>query len=428
MIASCARAADVLGPVLTGFLWAGIGPVGTYATIAILFGFACLVMTFMIAEKPPLPLAVGASNRSLPRIIEGVRYVFRDQILVGSMALDLFAVFFGGATALLPIFATDILHVGAEGFGILRSAVAAGALTSAVLATRFLPAQKAGWVLHVIIGGFGISMIVFGFSRVFLLSLAALFVAGLCDGLSMVIRHAILRLASPEELRGRIASVRMVFVGSSNELGALESGVTAAFIGASAAVVVGGVATLLVVGLIGYFSPRLRNMDLTTLRPLMTDAEASAAALEPTGTACPRPDDCPRTSCGTARWRRFFRETAASVRFDRKAPVTNDMVFTGGYRSLSARRRPEETRMPKAAMNKRQPSGGRKRQPSGTEVPRARNERPPRPHRPCRRKRPPFPTARRLQPSVSGGGCATPASTRATRCASSPTWSRARRA
>ena len=188
------------------------------------------------------------------------------------MALDLFAVFFGGATALLPAFAADILHVGPVGFGLLRSASAAGSLLAALLAGRFLPQRRAGQALLGVIGGFGVSMVVFGLSRSLPLSLAALFVAGLCDGTSVVIRRAILRLASPDAMRGRIAAVKSLFVGSSNELGAFESGMVAAMIGASAAVWTGGLATLVIVAVTAWRAPLLRRLDLAVLVPDRTEA------------------------------------------------------------------------------------------------------------------------------------------------------------
>ena len=264
LLATTGRLADVLGPVAGGFAWAALGAAGTYAAIAALFALACLALLTGVGEKPPLHVAQdGLGVRR--RIADGVRHVFRDQVLVGSMALDLFAVFFGGATALLPVFATTILHAGAIGFGFLRAASGAGAFVAALLAARLLPQRRAGLALHGVIAGFGISMVAFGLSRSLPLSLAALFVAGLCDGTSVVIRRAILRLASPEALRGRIAAVKSVFVGSSNEIGAFESGVAASLLGAPAAVWVGGLVTLAVVAVTAWHAPRLRRLDLVAL-------------------------------------------------------------------------------------------------------------------------------------------------------------------
>ena len=263
VISTLARVSDMLGPVAMGFAWAAWGPVATYGVLAALFATAWGVFAFGISEKP-VPVHPPGGPGPLGRIYEGVRYVFANEVLIGSMALDLFAVFFGGAAALLPIFATDILKVGPSGFGLLRSAIAAGALTAAVLAVRYMPRTSAGLALHLIIAGFGLCMVAFGLSTNFYLSLAVLFLAGVCDGLSMVIRHAILRLASPEHMRGRIAAVRMVFVSSSNELGAAQMGFTASLLGPTRAVVAGGLLTSGVVVAVAWRAPKLRRLDLGT--------------------------------------------------------------------------------------------------------------------------------------------------------------------
>ena len=264
LLATSARTADVLGPVVVGFAWAYAGPSATYAGLATLFLIASIFLRTGVGPKPPEPYA-GSKLPIAKRILEGIGFVFRHQILWASMALDLFAVFFGGVTALLPYFATQLLGVGAEGFGVMRSAMAAGSLVAALFCTRYLPRRHAGPVLHLTIACFGVSIIVFGFSRSFPLSLAALFIAGLCDGISVVIRNAILRLASPEALRGRIAAVKSVFVGSSNELGALESGLAAAAIGAVPTVIAGGLITLSVVAVIAWRAPALRRLNLEHL-------------------------------------------------------------------------------------------------------------------------------------------------------------------
>ena len=261
VLATSARTADVLGPVAVGFAWAWAGPTSTYAGLAALFLLASILLRLGVTPKPPATLPTPGVG-PVTRILEGVGYVFRHQVLWGSMALDLFAVFFGGVTALLPYFATDILGVGAAGFGLMRSAMAAGSLLAALLCTRLLPRRRAGFALHTTIACFGLSIIVFGLSHSFALSLAALFLSGVCDGISVVIRNTILRLASPDALRGRIAAVKSVFVGSSNELGALESGLLAAAIGAVPTVLLGGAVTLGVVGIIALRAPALRRLDL----------------------------------------------------------------------------------------------------------------------------------------------------------------------
>ncbi len=273
LLATTGRLADVLGPVAGGFAWAALGPAATYSAIAALFAVSCVTVLLGVPEQGA-PHAAPDEHTAAHRIAEGIRYVARDQVLLGSMLLDLFAVFFGGATALLPVFATTILHVGPLGFGLLRSASAAGSLTAALVAGRFLPQRRAGQVLLAVIAGFGVSIVVFGLSRSLPLSLAALFVAGLCDGTSVVIRRAILRLASPEAMRGRVAAVKSVFVGSSNELGALESGIAASVLGASAAVWGGGLVTLGIVAVTAWRAPRLRRLDLVSLAEAGPAAEA----------------------------------------------------------------------------------------------------------------------------------------------------------
>ena len=264
LLATTGRLAGVLGPVLGGLAWSWIGPAGTYTAIAALFALSfAAILPVPDASQPTIePDGQGA----LVRIVEGVRYVLHDQILLGSMLLDLFAVFFGGATALLPAVATELLGVGPEGFGLLRGAAAGGSLLAALLAARLLPERRAGLALLAVIAGFGASMIVFGVSRLLWLSLAALFVAGFCDGMSVVIRRAILRLGSPERMRGRIAAVKSVFVGSSNELGAFESGVAASLLGVSAAIWSGGIVTIGIVIGTAAFMPRLRQLDLIEMR------------------------------------------------------------------------------------------------------------------------------------------------------------------
>lgn len=263
LLATTGRLAGVLGPVLGGFAWSWLGPAGTYAAIALAFALALLAL--LPVPDASQPFVEPDNQGAAIRIIEGVRFVFRDQVLLGSMLLDLFAVFFGGATALLPAVATEILHVGPEGFGLLRGAAALGSLLAALLAARLLPQRRAGQALLWVIAGFGVSMIVFGFSRLLWLSFAALFVAGFCDGISVVIRRAILRLGSPEGMRGRIAAVKSVFVGSSNELGAFESGVAASLLGVSAAIWTGGIATLLIVAGTAALMPQLRRLDLVEM-------------------------------------------------------------------------------------------------------------------------------------------------------------------
>ena len=254
----------ILGPVLGGVAVALVGVAGTYAGIALLLAIAtgCL---FVIPRKPMPEPVPGESI--VDSLLGGLRYVARTPALIGSMALDLFAVFFGGAIALLPIFATDILHVGPVGLGLLRTAPAVGALGVMLIATRRPPSRHAGRTLLICVAGFGVSMIVFGLSTTFALSMVALFFSGVTDGLSMIIRSTILRVLSPERIRGRVASVNWVFIGASNELGAFESGVAASIFGTVPTVVGGGLITLAVVGAVALLVPTLRTLDLDVAEP-----------------------------------------------------------------------------------------------------------------------------------------------------------------
>jgi MFS family permease len=251
--------AAIVGPAFGGLAIAFIGVPATYAVIAGVMALSVVCIT-RIARKPmPEPQAGEGVVSSL---VGGVRYVAGHQVLLGSMALDLFAVFFGGAIAMLPVFASDILHVGPVGLGLLRTAPSLGALIAMLVSARFPPKRRAGAILLTCVTIFGVSMLVFGLSTTFLLSLAALFVAGLADGVSVVIRIVIVRVESPEALRGRIAAVNHLFIGASNELGAFESGVAATLLGVVPSVVAGGILTIGIAGAVAVLAPQLRRLDL----------------------------------------------------------------------------------------------------------------------------------------------------------------------
>jgi MFS family permease len=258
-LSSAGQASSIIGPALGGFAYAWFGASNTYGAIACLFALSMLC-DFQIKPKP-IPVPEGSED-VWQSILEGVRFVFSNQILVGSMALDLFAVLFGGAIALLPIFASDILKVGPQGYGILNAAPSVGALAIMLWSTRYPPLKGAGRKLLWAVAGFGVSIIVFGLSTNFWLSILALVLAGASDGVSMVIRSAILRLESPEHLRGRIAAVSWIFIGSSNEIGAFESGVAASIFGTARSVWLGGIVTLAVVAATAVRAPKLRNLNL----------------------------------------------------------------------------------------------------------------------------------------------------------------------
>jgi hypothetical protein len=195
------------------------------------------------------------------------------------MSLDLFAVLFGGAVAMLPVFASDILNVGPGGLGLMRTAPSIGALLAFGLAAWRPPQKHAGLTLLACVAGFGVSIIVFALSTNFLLSLFALFMTGATDGISVIIRQIITRVASPEHLRARIASVEYIFIGASNELGAFESGLAARLLGVVPSVALGGVVTLTVVGIVATFVPQLRRLDLG--QPIPPPEEFMASMPDP---------------------------------------------------------------------------------------------------------------------------------------------------
>ena len=252
--------ASVLGPALAGF---SISWVGVHWSMCLIFGFSvmALIAIFNISRKPILNPKIG--EPVFQSLKEGLKFVFNSKAIFGALTLDMIAVLFGGAVALLPIFAQDILQVGSEGFGVLRAAPAVGAAITMVGSTRFPIHKNAGKKLLWAVFGFGISIIVFGLSTYFWLSVFALFALGALDGISMVIRQTILQLKTPDHMRGRVASVNSIFVGSSNELGAFESGATAKLMGTVTAVVFGGIMTLLTVGVTTIISPTFRKLDLT---------------------------------------------------------------------------------------------------------------------------------------------------------------------
>jgi MFS family permease len=251
--------ASVLGPAFAGFT---INWIGVHWSLCIVFGLVVLsfVLLFGISRKPILNPKIG--EPVMQSLKEGVRFVFKTKAVLGALSLDMIAVLFGGAVALLPIYAQDILKVGSEGFGLLRAAPAVGAFIT-MLITAYIPISKnAGLKLLGAIFSFGVCIIVFGLSSVFWVSVVALFFSGVTDGVSMVIRQTILQLKTPDNMRGRVSSVNSMFVGSSNELGAFESGVTAKLMGTVTAVVFGGTMTLITVITTGIISPTFRKLDL----------------------------------------------------------------------------------------------------------------------------------------------------------------------
>ncbi|TPG38794.1 MFS transporter [Flavobacterium pectinovorum] len=249
----------VMGPALAGF---SINWIGVHWSMCLVFGFSILSLIALsqISKKPITNPKIGESIKD--SLTEGLNFVFKNQIVLGALSLDMIAVLFGGAVALLPVFAQDILKVGAEGFGILRAAPAVGAFIT-MLVSAYVPLYKnAGKKLLIAIFVFGLSIILFGLSTSFWLSVFALFLSGLADGISVVIRQTILQLKTPDHMRGRVGAVNSIFVGSSNELGAFESGATAKLMGTVTSVVFGGSITLLTVIVTALKSPTFRKLDL----------------------------------------------------------------------------------------------------------------------------------------------------------------------
>jgi MFS family permease len=249
--------AAVLGPALGGLLYAVGGITLSYAVDALLMTFAVLVL-FLIRHRSPVRERNDEPMRVA--ILGGLRFVFRDPLLLSALSLDLFSVLFGGAVALLPVFAGEILHAGPTGLGLLRAAPAFGAVISSVLLTRFPPFAHSGRNLLLAVTGFGLCTIGFGLSRSLPLSIAFLAVGGASDMVSVVIRSLMLQMRTPDALLGRVSSVNQIFIGSSNEIGAFESGLTARWWGAVTAVVVGGAATLAVAATVAWRVPSLRRL------------------------------------------------------------------------------------------------------------------------------------------------------------------------
>ena len=205
---------------------------------------------------------VGLSNMapmSVASLAVGFNFVFATRLILGTITLDLFAVLLGGATALLPIYAKDILHVGPSGLGFLQAALPVGSLLSALIVAHRPPLEKAGRTLLWAVAGFGLATIGFGFSRWFWVSWAMLFLCGMADNVSVVVRHTLVQLLTPDEKRGRVSAVNSLFIGTSNELGGFESGVVAHWLGPVFSVVSGGVGTLLVVLAVAWIWPEIRR-------------------------------------------------------------------------------------------------------------------------------------------------------------------------
>jgi MFS family permease len=252
------QGATILGPTFGGLLYAFFrGPTAVYAT-AIFIALGAMLSTFNIKarEKPRPRTPINLAN-----VLAGFRYIWQQKIVLGSISLDLFAVLLGGAVALLPVYAREILHTGPWGLGLLRSAPGAGAAAMAILLAYRPLRSKVGPTMLWCVAGFGVFTIIFGLSRSLILSLVSLFLVGATDMVSVVIRAILVQLGTPDEMRGRVNAVDMIFIGASNQLGEFESGLTAHWFGTVPAVVLGGVGTLIVIALWAGLFPELRRAD-----------------------------------------------------------------------------------------------------------------------------------------------------------------------
>ena len=249
--------ASIIGHGMAGFLIAWVHVTGTFLIIALLI-ITRLLLLSKIKEKTP---KMNVEKKTLEAVAEGLRFVFKTKEVLGALTLDLFAVLFGGAVALVPVYAKDILHVGPIGFGWLNAAADIGAITMVLALTVNPMKKKQGIKLLIAVAGFGISIIVFGLSTYYWLSFIALLAGGVFDGVSVVVRGNIMQLKTPDELRGRVMSVNSMFINSSNEIGQFESGVAAKLMGVIPSVVFGGCMTLFVVVATWIKAPSLKKLE-----------------------------------------------------------------------------------------------------------------------------------------------------------------------
>jgi len=256
LTSSARQAASIIGPAIGGFLYA-IGPTVVYGSCSVLLVIAAIQASFIVSRRA----AAAPKAVSWVSVVAGIRFIRSQPVVLGAISLDLFAVLLGGATALLPIYARDILYVGPWGLGLLRSAPAIGALSMAVFLARRPIHSGIGRALFITVGVFGLATIGFALSRTIWVSMVTLVVLGASDMVSVVIRRVVVQVFTPDEMRGRVSAVESVFIGASNELGEFESGVTAAWFGVVPAAVLGGVGTLGIVLFWSRLFPQLRQVD-----------------------------------------------------------------------------------------------------------------------------------------------------------------------
>jgi len=245
----------VLGPALGGLVYGFAGPTAAYAGVTVLMAVAVVALWFITHDARPKASEVSVRES----LAVGIRFLWRQPVLLGAMTLDLFSVLFGGATALLPIFA-HLLGAGPQGLGVLRAAPAMGSLVTSIVVAHRPTMRRTGTALFACVSIFGLTIIAFALSRSFLLSVVLLTISGMADNVSVIIRGTLLQMLTPAELLGRVSSVNQIFIGSSNEIGAFESGVTARMMGTVPSVIFGGCMTLVVVSMTMWLSPQLRKL------------------------------------------------------------------------------------------------------------------------------------------------------------------------
>ncbi|MGN6504349.1 MAG: MFS transporter, partial [Tepidisphaeraceae bacterium] len=266
---------SMTGPALGGLIVGWFNPAAAYATAAVAF----IISFGLIFLLPDSRAERKKESAGFKDLAVGVKFVFRTKLLLATLTLDLFAVLFGGAVYLLPMIADEVLHVGPRGFGCLRAAPSIGAVAMAMIQAHLPPFKRAGRALLLSVAGFGAATIVFGLSHSYVLSFLMLVITGATDNISVVVRHSLVPLLTPDRMRGRVMAVNQVFVGSSNELGGLESGMTAAWWGAVPSVVFGGVMSVLVVIAVAMRFPQVRRLaSLHDVEPAEDEARAVEAA------------------------------------------------------------------------------------------------------------------------------------------------------
>jgi MFS family permease len=253
----------ITGPAIGGIVYGFLGVRAAYLSV-LLFLFLSFILLMFVKNRPAPVYEKGETL--LHRLSGGLKFVLKNQILLGAMSLDMFGVLFGGAVAMLPVFAAEVLKVGPEGLGFLRSAPMMGAVIMGTILAYRPPMVKAGKYLYFSVAGFGLSIILFALSRNFYLSFGLLMMSGMFDNISVIIRATTMQLVTPDCMRGRVASVNSIFIGSSNEIGSFESGLAAKLMGLIPSVIFGGGMTLLVVIVASKIFPKLRSLNLRTIR------------------------------------------------------------------------------------------------------------------------------------------------------------------